>query len=65
MRKQSKSQYPKTMVIIRDCHWSHNRKYNVENHAVELFLRHYASFMGYKVATVRLSAINFRKEATV
>ena len=57
--------YPKQMVIIRDCHWSHNTKVNVENHAVERFLRAYANVRGYQMATLRPSAINFRKEAAV
>jgi hypothetical protein len=64
MRKQSKSQYPKTMVIIRDCHWSHNTKVNVENRLVERFLRHWTRHMGFQMATLRPSAINsMRKEA--
>lgn len=59
------SGYPKQMVIIRDCHWSHNTKVNVENHAVERFLRAYANIRGYQMATLRPSAINFRKEVAV
>ena len=27
--------YPKQMVIIRDCHWSRNTKVNVENRIVK------------------------------
>lgn len=59
------SGYPKTMVVIRDCHWSHNIRVNIENRIVERFIRNYASIMGYKTATVRPSVINFRKEATI
>ena len=58
--------YPKQMVIIRDCHWSHNTKVNVENHAAERFLRNWTRHMGFQMATVRPSAINFmRKEAAL
>ena len=56
--------YPKQMVIIRDCHWSHNTRVNVENRIVERFLRNWTRHMGFQMATLRRSAINsMRKEA--
>lgn len=60
--RQSKSQYPKTMTIIRDCHWSHNTVVNVDNRVVERFLRQWTQLMGWRMANMPRRAMAIRKE---
>ena len=48
MRRASDSTYPKTMVVIRDCYWSHNRYYNIENRIVERFFTNMVRLMGWQ-----------------
>lgn len=60
------AQYPKTMTIIRDCHWSHNTVVNVENRVVERFLRQWARLMGFQMANVRtVKPAIMRKEVAI
>ena len=62
MKKQSNSQYPKTMTIIRDCHWSNNTVVNIENCMVERFLRNWVRLMGWHLANMPRRAMAIRKE---
>lgn len=60
------AQYPKTMTIIRDCHWSHNTVVNVENRVVERFLRNWTRHMGWHMANVRtVKPAIMRKEVAI
>ncbi len=54
--KNTNTTYPKTLVIIRDCHWNHNSKVTVNSSVAERFIRNMAGLMGYQAAALRKEA---------